>query len=509
MNKQLYKIFVALSCMLTASSIFFLMRTHYAHDLLYAQVKQQDEAQLLHELSHSSTGQASGTVRVPSANYPGDRKTATVMQSSTRDAPTISHGNVRVSEADNLHSNMPPFKSWSKGVVTEIIPTLKHNYSKLMQGDSDELHKTTLLLSKHHFQVNASFSDCDKIKTDFSDNFYVSESEKCFPIAFVLVVHTNAQQILRFLKAIYRPHNHYCIHPDPASGLNDFMNKFKLLSHCLPNVIIPSHLWEVNYDSPSTIFRAQMSCFRELSEAKLRLDWRYVINLCGRELPLKTNRHIVETLRKMNGKSVLEPYPYLIDKYTLETRFSSVIARVSENRNCTGHNQSEKEYIKSVERCDDFLQQNNLKLYKSLTYNAYARPFVNHFLHDQVMQNFLGWILENCQTPEEHFYAMAAMKPGTPGGAPLKSTNTTVFKAIWYHPKSSPHWLPGEKCAGKVVHQICILNAAELPRIHEAMTNDIWFFNKYVMEDDHVVMDCVEEELIRSNKLEFAQDHGH
>ena len=125
-----------------------------------------------------------------------------------------------------------------------------------------------------------------------------SKHEKTFPIAFALIVHTNAQQTLRFLETIYRPQSIYCIHPDPRSG-EDFTNTFKLLSQCLSNVFVSSHIQRVNYTNSSTIFEAQMSCFRDLEAYPYR-KWHYVINLCSRELPLKTNRYIVEGLRKMN-----------------------------------------------------------------------------------------------------------------------------------------------------------------------------------------------------------------
>lgn len=32
------------------------------------------------------------------------------------------------------------------------------------------------------------------------------------------------------------------------------------------------------------------------------------------------------------------------------------------------------------------------------------------------------------------------------------------------------------------------------------------FHNKYFMERDHTVMDCIEEELISRNKLEYERD---
>ena len=215
--------------------------------------------------------------------------------------------------------HVPEFKSWTKGVVTEITPSLRYtNCTKLMNGDAMELEEVNQILSENiTFYINSNFSNCAEISRELYDNFYISESESNFPIAYALVVHTNAQQTLRFLKAIYRPQNLYCIHPDPRSGPN-FTEIFRHIAHCIPNVFLPSELHKVDYYKPHTIFEAQMSCFKDLEAHPHK--WRYVINLCSRELPLKTNHHIIECLRNMNGTSVLSPYP--IDTFTLKDTFT-------------------------------------------------------------------------------------------------------------------------------------------------------------------------------------------
>ena len=408
-------------------------------------------------------------------------------------------------------------KSWKNGVLTETKPSIRQNCSKLSRGDPDELERTQILLRTLSFKISSNYTTCAQILTEFSDNFYVSDVERRFPLAFVLVVHTNARQILRFLKAIYRPHNLYCVHPDPKS--KEFSSVFHRLSGCLPNFFVASRVHNVKYTRPSTIFRAQMSCFADLNRPGVRSNWKYVVNLCGRELPLKTNREIVEALIKMNGQSVIKPHP--IDQYTLDTCFPRARNLVAENNSsCAVASGAIGDHVSiaAVENCDQFLRENHLRLYKSMTYNAYSRKFVHYFLHDKRALALQDWLLRKCKTPEEHFYAMVSTIPGAPGSNSswLYADQTpetavldppVVFKTIWYHYKSSPHRVKGERCAGRVVHSICILNVAELPRVHHAMTSsNAWFFNKYFMEEDHVVMDCVEEVLVRKNREEYEED---
>jgi hypothetical protein len=377
-----------------------------------------------------------------------------------------------------------------------------------MNGDAMEHERVSQLLSElKTFYINAHFSNCAEILQEFHNNFYISENEKTFPVAFVLIVHKNAQQILRFLKIIYRPQNLYCIHPDTRSGPN-FTETFKLISDCLPNVFVTSHVHGVDYNKPHTIFQAQMSCFKDLEAHPHK--WHYVINLCGRELPLKTNRHLVQSLRNMNGTSVLSPQT--IDTFIMKDTFSRAILFNAARRKKTSFS---KLTIQDFGRNNPFLKSHNLKIYKSMAYNALSRPFVHYILNDHTMQLLRQWIVKFCQTPEEFFYAMAFMMPGAPGGnssqtpSSDKENITHVFQTRWKHDQKSHEYVPGETCLGKTVHGICILNSAELPRVYYAMkaNNNYWFFNKYFMEEDHIVIDCVEEELIHTNRHEFAHDH--
>ena len=384
------------------------------------------------------------------------------------------------------------YKAWSKGIVTEITPSIQQNCSKLINADDKETNRVTQLLQgSSTFYIDANYSNCDEIQHEFYGNFYVSDTEKTFPLAFALVVHTNIQQVLRFLKVIYRSHNLYCIHPDPSSG-ELFMGTFKLLSRCLPNVFVSSQVQDVKYLTPNTIFAAQMSCFQEL-EIHPHVKWKYAINLCSRELPLQTNRFIVECLREMDGISIV----HISDtqKAMFEKNFS--------NRGNITHLGDNKHFLTPL----------RLNLHKSKAYNALSRSFVRHLFHNHTMQQLHQWLAGNCRTPEEFFYASAFMNPGTPGGyywtqsmaVRKRSISIRMIEVHWIHSKTSEQ--EPEICLGKTVHHVCIMNSAELPWINRAMKWGCWFFNKYFMENDHIVMDCVEETLVRKNMQEYASDH--
>ena len=78
-------------------------------------------------------------------------------------------------------------------------------------------------------------------------------------------------------------------------------------------------------------------------------------------------------------------------------------------------------------------------------------------------------------------------------------------------------WLPDDgwesRCSGWFVHWICIVSSGDLHRLVNFLRTDVdphtqgaMFHNKYFMERDHTVMDCVEEELVNRNKEEYKRD---
>ena len=386
----------------------------------------------------------------------------------------------------NCHKPKP--KPWTDGVVTQLLPVIQKNCSKLFKGDAEEARHVRDALKHWKIATNGAqlldkMSNCSQVRQEFLNNFYSSPVEEAFPIAYILVVYTNPQQIFRFLKTIYRPQNLYCIHPDPRSG-KEFALYFYLVSNCLNNVFIASRLSEVYYGDDGTI-DAQINCYTDL--LRHRMMWYYVINLCGRELPLRTNREIIDTLALLNDASLIEPME--INDKTRRTRFMMKLVP-KRKMNC-----GKKSHVELDP------PPHGIKLYKSAAYNALSREFVKFLFSDKTSLDFLSWI-RDASVPEEHFYSSMYMLPQAPHGA----QNTSIgFKSV-----AATIWLIGHShthCAGKDIHQVCVITTGDLPKVQASTANRAHlFFNKYFMEDDHVVMDCMEERLIEKNKKEYVDD---
>ena len=206
------------------------------------------------------------------------------------------------------------FKSWNDGAVTILQPHIAKNCSRLFGGDAEELKMVNAKTAKWNNSLSDQgffelTMDCSWVRYYFSNNFYVTELERSFPIAFSFLVHNSPQQAIRLLKVIYRANNQYCIVPDSKSRPN-FIATFKNIAACLSNVQVASKLIPVQWGHHS-LMDAQMICLKDLLDSRERQfeqrKWKYVINLCGKELPLATNHEIVSHLVKLNGSSAISP----------------------------------------------------------------------------------------------------------------------------------------------------------------------------------------------------------
>lgn len=73
-----------------------------------------------------------------------------------------------------------------------------------------------------------------------------------FPIAFTMLLHLNAEQFERLLRAIYRPQNVYCVHVDTKSP-ESFQSAVKAIVNCFDNVFLATNLHRVVYGGPSRL----------------------------------------------------------------------------------------------------------------------------------------------------------------------------------------------------------------------------------------------------------------
>ncbi len=110
------------------------------------------------------------------------------------------------------------------------------------------------------------------------------------------------QNFERLLRAIYAPQNVYCIHVDKKSEASVF-DAINAIVPCFPNVFVASKTVNVVYAAWPRV-QADINCMADLYNSSTK--WKYFINLCGQDFPLKTNLEIVRMLRSLRGGNSLE-----------------------------------------------------------------------------------------------------------------------------------------------------------------------------------------------------------
>lgn len=110
------------------------------------------------------------------------------------------------------------------------------------------------------------------------------------------------QNFERLLRAIYAPQNIYCVHVDQKSKPSFYSAVMAIVS-CFPNVFMVSQPVNVVYASWSRV-QADINCMADLYNSSTK--WKYFINVCGQDFPLKTNLEIVQMLRLLKGGNSME-----------------------------------------------------------------------------------------------------------------------------------------------------------------------------------------------------------
>jgi len=161
--------------------------------------------------THNSTKHMSATRRSVFSNVPQHQN----VKHSTRMSGHSAH---IMSAVDRCR--IGNIRSWKRGIITQLKPELSRDCGKLINQDPVEINRVQYTLRMWHNQPETRTQfhhwspSCSNIMAEFQNSFYVSQEENQFPLAFTFVIYSRPVQVIRLLKAIYRPHNIYCIHPD-------------------------------------------------------------------------------------------------------------------------------------------------------------------------------------------------------------------------------------------------------------------------------------------------------
>ncbi|KAL6070777.1 hypothetical protein STEG23_029323, partial [Scotinomys teguina] len=214
----------------------------------------------------------------------------------------------------------------------------------------------------------------------------LSEEEAAFPLAYTMVIHKDFNTFERLFRAVYTPQNVYCVHVDEKAPW-DFKKAVGQLIECFPNAFLASETKKVVYGGFSRL-QADLNCMKDLLVSKVR--WKYVLNTCGQDFPLKTNKEIVHHLKRFKGKNitpgVLPPKHAIVrTKYVHQER--------------TGNG----EFFMKRTNTLKTPPPHQLTIYFGTAYVALTRDFVRFIMNDERAIDLLEWS-KDTYSPDEHFW---------------------------------------------------------------------------------------------------------
>ncbi|XP_025746718.1 N-acetyllactosaminide beta-1,6-N-acetylglucosaminyl-transferase isoform X6 [Callorhinus ursinus] len=263
----------------------------------------------------------------------------------------------------------------------------------------------------------------------------LSEEEVAFPLAYVMVIHKDFDTFERLFRAIYMPQNVYCVHVDEKATAEFKESVWQLLS-CFPNAFVASKMEPVVYGGISRL-QADLNCLKDLVASKV--PWKYAINTCGQDFPLKTNKEIVRYLKGFKGKNIT---PGVLPPNHAIKRTKFV------HREHIGEDGS---FVKNTNILKTS-PPHQLTIYFGTAYVALTREFVNFVFHDKRAIDLLHWS-KDTYSPDEHF------------------------------------WVTLNRIPGRYVHGICIYGNGDLKWL---INSPSLFANKFELSTYPLTVECLE-----------------
>ncbi|XP_023278205.1 beta-1,3-galactosyl-O-glycosyl-glycoprotein beta-1,6-N-acetylglucosaminyltransferase 3-like [Seriola lalandi dorsalis] len=301
----------------------------------------------------------------------------------------------------------------------------------------------------------------------------LSKEEKDFPIAYSMVIHEKIETFERLLRAIYAPQNIYCVHVDQKSS-KEFQQAVKAIISCLPNVFVASKLESVVYASWSRV-QADLNCMKDLLNSDIQ--WRYLLNTCGTDFPIKTNREMVKALKALNGRNSMETEAtseYKKGRWQYHHNVTNTVYRTNER--------------KSPPPIDSPMFSGN-------AYFVVTRAFVKHVMRDREVQKLLEWE-KDTYSPDEHLWATLQRMPSVPGSVPANikydmSDMQALARVVkWsYLAGDVKKGAPYDPCTGTYRRAVCVYGAGDIQWL---LRQQQLFANKFDPEIDDVAIRCVE-----------------
>ncbi|XP_006864155.1 PREDICTED: N-acetyllactosaminide beta-1,6-N-acetylglucosaminyl-transferase, isoform C [Chrysochloris asiatica] len=348
----------------------------------------------------------------------------------------------------------------------EKLNISSERYFRIQDCDSALEGKSTFLWGKPLTSPLGSVPCKDYLTQGHYITSSLSEEEAAFPLAYVMVIHKDFNTFERLFRSVYMPQNVYCVHVDEKASAAFKESVLQFLS-CFSNVFFASKMESVVYAGISRL-QADLNCMRDLASSQV--PWKYVINTCGQDFPLKTNKEIIQYLKGFKGKNIT-PGVLPPDHAIKRTKYV---------------------HREHIGKHGSFVQNTNilksspphqLTIYFGTAYVALTREFVNFVFRDKRAIDLLQWS-KDTYSPDEHFWVTLNRIPDVPGSMP---------NASWIGNLRAVKWIDMEDkhggCHGHYIHGICIYGNGDLKWL---INSPSLFANKFELNTYPLTVECLE-----------------
>ncbi|XP_076814964.1 N-acetyllactosaminide beta-1,6-N-acetylglucosaminyl-transferase-like [Clavelina lepadiformis] len=323
-------------------------------------------------------------------------------------------------------------------------------------------------------------------KYDFEMDFkHITKEERDFPIAYSILAHQNAHQLMLLLSAIYAPQNVYCIHIDLKS--TSMFEAVKEIASCFANVFLATKREDVVYAGFSRL-QADINCMKDLVNIPVATtNWIYLINLCGQDFPLRTNLEITKQLKKLNGRNQIHGEANPV-KFVRRTKYIHKVV------NRTGKDGMVERIIIRTSQLKS-PPPFNMIIRKNSAYNIYTRRFLRWVIFEsEKAKALLEWSRDTL-TPDEHYWLMLDALEEAPGRTGKMSGFTLSPYVSW---NTHAHRI----CGGYWRHYSCVFGSNDLGRL---VRQNKLFANKFDVTYDSLPVTCLRKWLddrkFRTNEI--------
>ncbi|XP_053575320.1 beta-1,3-galactosyl-O-glycosyl-glycoprotein beta-1,6-N-acetylglucosaminyltransferase 3-like [Bombina bombina] len=390
--------------------------------------------------------------------------------------------NVRGYDEGNIDKAIKKAKTAERELSQQMYPHVAKQEKRGKKNAIEEALIDRITVKNKHEPISSEHYlnmtlDCKKYKKNQKFvTFALSKEEEAFPIAYSMVIHDDIEMFERLLRAIYMPQNVYCVHVD-EKATDIFKKAVRAITSCFDNVFVASKLEKVVYASWSRV-QADLNCMQDL--LKSEVQWKYLINTCGTDFPLKTNKEIVTALKMLKGKNNLE----------------SEEMPVSKKKRWQFHYEVNKVIYKTSTQKSD--PPGNIKMFTGSAYFVINRDFVITLFENSKVKQLIEWV-KDTYSPDEHLWATLNRMPGVPGSVPAhKKYDMSDLNAIprlvkWYqHAGDMDHGSIYAHCSGVYRRSVCVYGIADLPWL---LQHHHLFANKFGLQVDNNVIQCLEQYL--------------